>query len=100
MFSNGPSVIFSLYPVRLNSNITGALSELIPANVNAFTGNGKSSTIHISLSLPLYHPRTIESVVPSGVVIDSALLGIRYDSSPPPTGPNAPHDALLNSCGP
>ena len=96
-FSNGSSAIPSLYCVKLNSNITGTLSELIPAKVNAFTGNGKSSTIQISFSLSLYHPRTMESNVPLGRVIDSTLLGIKYDSNPPPTGPKEPHDALLNS---
>ena len=100
MSLNGSTVTFSLYCVKLNSNITGAVSELIPAKVNAFTGNGKLSTSHISLSLSLYHPTTTASVVLPATVIDSTLLGVRFDSNPPPTGPNDPHDAALNSCGP
>ena len=100
MSANGSSAIPSLYCVKSNSNITGGVSELIPAYANALTGNGKLSTNHTSLSLSLYHPITTLSVVLSGSVIDSTLLGIRYDSNPPPTGPNEPHDELLNSCGP
>ena len=97
---NGSSVMFCLYCCSSNSYITGTFSDSIPAKVFAFTGNGKSSTNQISLSFSLYQPTTIVSSVPLGVVIVSTLFGIKLDTNPPPTGPNAPHDVLLNSCGP
>ena len=92
--------MFCLYCCSSNSYITGTFSDSIPAKVFAFTGNGKSSTNQISLSFSLYQPTTIVSSVPLGVVIVSTLFGIKLDTNPPPTGPNAPHDVLLNSCGP